>query len=588
MKSRNKKRGRVETDKLIIAIIVVVVIVIVIAGLVKFGVIEKLDKLLPSFLKINQSYEYVPCPPGSVDIGYIDGNNYINMHGIKTKLYIDKGILRVDVPWDNDYNVGSIDNEDSIITRFSEIEEREPEYRNLFPSKEDRELLHISFINEGTLCLSIERYNKIQNENKCIITCSLVDGICSKTPVLGKILYKQLNCPEGEECYVDESEIKLSSENLIIRDESYFHSLISAEPYNTPKVIIKEITKKNSIPLIIPERDQMWIWMKYSIPFCYAFDTTNPDLSLAQGYRGEKDDNVAIGSGRFSFSGDKFMQFIAWNDEKKEKVIFRLKLNSEGLGQKYKKNPDVSLESNDGLIFSKNVYYTYEKNKGWLWALNNEEWHDYRDFESYQGEAVILNLGEWKESTPWVNKKNKEFIKTLETKNCIEGMKALIDKVAEDSENLVLTKASLVIHRGENSEIFDSDNEEEIKKLCSELEKSEFESSDIIKDEEFLLKIVDAPVGSALFVFGLDRAWEAGWNPFNRKSEIKRTYDYMIMKNSKDRISIYTHDRQTKVWHELYCNKAKAINLNFKYSMLISSAGDTLSKTLDKNCMWSF
>ena len=65
--------------------------------------------------------------------------------------------------------------------------------------------------------------------------------------------------------------------------------------------------------------------MGYNVPFCYSFDSDNPDIKSSKGYTTLSTTNFVIGSNELTYSGDKFMQFVAWNTDLNQKVIKRWK-----------------------------------------------------------------------------------------------------------------------------------------------------------------------------------------------------------------------------------------------------------------------
>lgn len=329
---KKKKKGEIETRKLISAIIVLVVIVVVvifIASQASGGAISNFLKLFPDFIKPNYSVSIpIPCPAGFVEAGYIDGTNYINLNGKKTNFYIDNGRIFVDTPFNYDYGrdqlIGNINNGIILINYPENLDQREIEFRSLFPEEKDRRLLFQAKIFEGTICLPKDLANKYSNMDKCVLTCAILNGICSSSDVNEKVAFKKFDCPNGQLCYVSESEKILDSNNLHIKKDSYL-----------AEKTLNDIVDLNKFSVNIFDKIKLFIFMNYTEPFCYSFDLDNEEVKLFNGYIDGKNDSYILKSDLISYSGEKILNYAAWNNEKKEKVLVRLKLESLGMGNQY-------------------------------------------------------------------------------------------------------------------------------------------------------------------------------------------------------------------------------------------------------------
>lgn len=452
MKEKKLKKGEIETRKLVSLIIVLVVLVVVvffIAFQSKEGVIKNLLKILPDFVRPQITPDrIVECPINYKEIGYIDNQNYIILNGKKTNFYLDNGKIFLKVPLKYDYGrdqlLGYVENNVINLVFPKNLDEREIEFRSLFPEEKDRRFLPYSKIFEGTLCLDENTVNQFNNLDSCVLTCEISNGVCSSSPVEGKVAFKKLDCPNGQLCYVSDNEKILSSDNMEIKkDSSLFESLIGSE--GVARNILRDIFDSSKFLITIPDKIRLVIIMSYKEPFCYSFDTDNEEVKLSSGYISGKDDFYALNSDIMSYSGEKILSYTAWN--RNEKLIMRWKLESRGMGNQYEKG-------------------------------------------------------------------------------------------------------------------------------------------EVIKNSEFGYKVRGAEAGKIFYVLGLKREWEIG-NFWNRKKSLLVTYDYKIVKYNENKISIYAHDREKKVWHELYCNKA-LVNWWPGYSMKIRDVSDSLSDTLDENCMWNY
>ncbi len=455
VKKRGLKRGEIETRKLVQAIIVLVVIVVIImafASQAKAGSISKFLKFIPDFIKPNYTVSPpVQCPIGYVEVGYIDKSNYIILNGKKTNLYYQNGNMFISIPFNYDFGrdqlLGYVDKGIILINFPENLDEREIEFRRLFPEEKEKRFLLEANIFEGTICLSNDKYKNFEEKDKCVLTCAILNGICSSSAVNGKIIFKKLNCPNGQLCYVSETEKIFDSENIHIKKESFFESLIDLN--DIAKKTLNNIFDSDKFSVTISDKIRLVILMKHTEPFCYSFDVDNEETKLFNGYADRKDDSYALRSGVISYSGEKILSYAAWNNEKNERVFVKWKLESRGMGNQY-------------------------------------------------------------------------------------------------------------------------------------------EDGQIIKDSEFAWKLQNVPIGSIFYVIGLKREWDIGYF-WNRKGNLLVTYDYKVEKNSDNKIFIYAHDREKKVWHKLYCNKNSMVNWWLGYSMKITKdIPNSLSETIDKNCMWSF
>jgi hypothetical protein len=109
------------------------------------------------------------------------------------------------------------------------------------------------------------RSEYLQQKDSCILTCDVVDGVCSSNAVSGKVSYKQLNCPKNQLCYVDETEEKLSSGNLTLADKGSFESsyLRFIDKDGLSKQKISKIVSINALDAINFERIKLNLWLTY-------------------------------------------------------------------------------------------------------------------------------------------------------------------------------------------------------------------------------------------------------------------------------------------------------------------------------------
>lgn len=393
---RGLKRGEIETRKLIQAIIVLVVIVVVvlfIASQAEGGAISNLLKFIPDFIKQNYTVNpNVQCPFSYTEVGYIDKSNYIILNGKKTNLYVNGNDVKISIPIIyklRDKIIGTISN-GIIDTDISpDVDQMDFDYSSLFPDEKDRRLLFQAKIFEGTLCLPNDLANRFANADSCVLTCEISDGVCSASAVTGKVAFKQIDCTIGQLCYVDGAEGKMTSLNLIIGDESSYSRFIDSK--GSSKNNIEKITLLNSLEAIIPERIELWVWMHATIPYCYSFDT-NSDKKLNSNYENLIDnsgagvvrDKIPISSYDFSYSGDGFIQFAAWNNKEKQKVIKRWKFDSKGIDSQYKdgeiiKDGEFGYKSRNAKIGK--IFYVIGLDRTWetgKFSKSNIQTSDYK------------------------------------------------------------------------------------------------------------------------------------------------------------------------------------------------------------------
>lgn len=341
---KNKKKGKIEWDKFVGLIIMLIAVAIVILVLVYFGGYEKIKTLFPDFFNTNYTIiTPAQCPEGYTEVGYIAKNRYVSINGKLTKLYIENGKVMVHTPWvygkpwnwGSDLEVGQIVEGVLAINFPSDLDRRDADYKNLFPSEEERRLLSNAKIYEGTICMINSRLEYFRQKDSCVLTCQLVDGVCSDSPVSGKVSYKQLNCPKNQICYVDETEEKLSSKDFNIADngklQSFYFGLIDKDKIPTQK--ISKIVSVNTLNALKFERIGLSLELSSAIPYCYAFDSDKTNKNLGIGYKETSGavSNEIILSNQFSYSGDKFVHFVVWNNIEKQKIIKRWRFNDLGV-----------------------------------------------------------------------------------------------------------------------------------------------------------------------------------------------------------------------------------------------------------------
>ena len=560
-KGRGLTRGDVQWDKLIpmiIAVIVFVIVVLAIASQASGGVISNLLKLIPDFIKSNYTVSTpAQCPSGYAEIGYIDKNNYIILNGKKTNLYVSGNEVLVAVPlkydWGRDQILGNIKDGVILINFPENIDQTEIEYRSLYPEVRDRRLLLGAKIYEGTLCLPDNLASQYANADKCVLTCSLVDGVCSNSPVAGKISFKQLDCEKTQLCYVDETDEKISTDKLSLVNDEFHSEYNRFIDKNGQSSLINNVVSINALDAILFEKISLKLFTRSKSSYCYSFDSDKVDNDLMKGYQeindNNKDPNMnSVYSNEFSYSGDRFIQFVAWNNEN-QKIIKRWKFN----------NP-TDIVSNYYFIINTEDKKWFSSSK--VGEINN----------GVVKSSVVPPQGSYlsKLEQTFYNKSSGKFYLIKDGKTT-DTIKFTINK--QDGKEKIYTsrESTADIYRVYYTNLYLS--------LASD------DSGQVISNNEFAYKVNNAPIGSALFVIGLKKDWNTG-NMFNREGKTLVTYDYKIVRISKTSISIEAHDVEKEVWHKLYCSKGSVVpDYNLK---ITKDMPDSLSGTFDKYCMWSY
>ncbi len=343
MKSKNKRGVQVEPNKAFVAMVIVVIVVVIVilswAYLIKGGGIDKFISLFPDFFRTNYTARpLVECPVGYNEVGYVDTKGYISVNGKRTNLYLyNEREIKLSVPFFynvKDLQVGTINNGIINVNFPSDLDQREFEYRQFFPEEKERRFLYNSKIYEATICQPNEVYNDYIQTDKCVLTCSLVDGVCNSNDIAGKIKYKQLDCLKTQMCYVDETDERITTDKLsLVNDDSHseYNRFIDKEGYS--KNVIYDAASKNALDAILFERISLKLFTRAKSSFCYSFDSDKSDKNFNKGFieinDNNKDPNMnSVYSNEFSYSGDSFIQFVAWNNE--VKIIKRWKFNNKG------------------------------------------------------------------------------------------------------------------------------------------------------------------------------------------------------------------------------------------------------------------
>lgn len=336
---RGKKRGRVETDKLVVAIIVVIAVIIGILAFVYFGGYEKVKSLFPDFLKMNYTIETpVQCPDGSIEIGYLDNKGVINLNGKSTSMYVKDSKIFFDdgKKWTGVYpQIGFIQGarEGSNVLMNPEFnpDSKYTYNTNVFlpDSKTERRLLSNSFFEGSLICVKQDISDRINNMNSCVLTCALVDGICrSKSGGCksGELYNGQTDCPSDQDCCVKETAEVLSTENIQLLPKSFFESVLSGK---TTK--LGDILKTKGFDALPGTYYALVMYVNRKIPICYSFDTNSNYID--KGYLDANSDEKTnfIAPKQLQYSKEKMVEFVAWNPEKNEKVIKRWKLVGAGV-----------------------------------------------------------------------------------------------------------------------------------------------------------------------------------------------------------------------------------------------------------------
>ena len=356
-----EKKAEIETRKVIQAMIVLIVVVIVIlaaASPAGGGVIQKIKTLLPDFYKTNYTpQEIVPCPDGSVQVGYIDMGNNILLNNQKINLYIggknNQQILG-HFSWSDNYPMGSIGafqkdtiNMINVYDENIDALNRDIKYRE-FPSQDAIRLLNDAFIFNGSICKNYYSYNYIETAKSCSLKCEIFNGQCSKTDISGKIKYSRLNCPEGQFCYIDDVGDVLNSGNITIKDANFIYYTIGESgipgKYSQKENLLKDILKSETLSATIPSNIKLRVFVSSTIPFCYIIDNEisesylKKDFSAFDNLLYGSNSNLTLESKTWSYSGEKMLFFVAWIPGTSEKVITRWKLSSTGYLSSYNKD----------------------------------------------------------------------------------------------------------------------------------------------------------------------------------------------------------------------------------------------------------
>ncbi|MBR9704368.1 hypothetical protein GOV12_03075 [Candidatus Pacearchaeota archaeon] len=367
MKKKNKKNVGVISKKrnsnergasglqmrfLILLILLVLVVFAAVVVLTRMGYISMFNDLLPDFLIGNQTNYLGPrgCLSGNGEIGFVANDDYIVLNKKRTNLYIEESKIWVDdESFRYDDLVGTIGGPNSgykiIITLsgFSPTAAGVYDSNRYLPSsKKDREMLQGgSFLEGSSICLKKNLIDDIELQNSCEISCSLLNGECRERNKCldSEVSAGYIDCSNRNVCCVKESETLLESgdESIKLGEDSVLRSNIGKN-----QAMIDDILTRTKFTITPGDRLGLVMFIKHDIPVCYSFSSDKKNIT--NGFRGvELDLNVGDNdgeyrfiTGEFTYSNEKFINFIAWNKENGEKVIKRYKLESRELeGSQY-------------------------------------------------------------------------------------------------------------------------------------------------------------------------------------------------------------------------------------------------------------
>ncbi|MEM0465432.1 MAG: hypothetical protein QXW97_01875 [Candidatus Pacearchaeota archaeon] len=333
-KKRMKKYGKVSLpiNYLVLLIILVIVIFLVVFFVFRLGWIQEWKIFLPDWIVGNQSYYGERgCPSGSFEVAYLDSRNYIILNGSRTNIYIlgNKIYLDDGSSFKKDNQIGFIHGKEKgyliVITLagFNPDDRYSYNTNSLLPnSKDERRLLFYNpFLEGSSICLSSEMMNYINSIMSCKLTCELVEGVCRSNCLAGEVYNGQIDCPNGQYCCVKETAEFLSSENITLLSKSYFENVFFSKTQ-----VQKDILNNNIFKGIPGTRYALAMFVKRNVPICYSFDSNTKYIESGFRNSDDNEETCFIAPKPFTYSNEKFIEFVAWNKDLNQKVIKRWKL----------------------------------------------------------------------------------------------------------------------------------------------------------------------------------------------------------------------------------------------------------------------
>lgn len=338
LKARNRKGDSLVVNKTVIMILVVLALIILIFIMSRFGIVQKIKDLFPSFTKSNltdDELKELGCDIKVAEI-FLEGSfgfrkQYLIMEGTITGLIWDYDNGKI---WcGNEILAGDIVKGVVKIKSYF-LDENSQEFLKykyndnggggcLLASIEQMKLLEDSFKLEGEnyLCKLESQNQDFQNEQNCIKelkNCPIFKGTCRDSPLSGEIELKNIECKGNQKCYVIENEEKLSDGDMKIEE----FNLIGTETEKTTELLsAKALSLDSEILRFFSFK------AKNNNYFCYSFRTEQEVLANSYVKKGE---NMKVTVGQLVPSLEKFVEFSAWNSKENKRVVKRIKLEIKG------------------------------------------------------------------------------------------------------------------------------------------------------------------------------------------------------------------------------------------------------------------
>jgi len=190
------------------------------------GGLEKLDSLIPYFIKNESVVDHSGTKECQNEVARIGRNGYIYVSGVETNLYLENGKIYVDIPWKyDDYIVGELVR--NKITHRTEVNadyiyvSNQEQYQKIKKNL-DLEKLNVlanSYrpIDKNYFCKDDLQIESMEKEKQCIETCEIHNGECKNECNLNdEVFFGKLNCEN--KCCAKKIDEKLSDQDFIIQD----------------------------------------------------------------------------------------------------------------------------------------------------------------------------------------------------------------------------------------------------------------------------------------------------------------------------------------------------------------------------------
>jgi hypothetical protein len=373
-KRKNKLGASLQMKYIVTAILLVLVILVAIYILIYIGKTNGNWKdILPDWIIGNTTRYYGErgCPAGTKEIGFIGKDSYIILNSERTVFYVQESKVIADISYKNSvvayfsqaFEVKFSDNGYGLIGGYGLYSL--PQYRDKFPPKNDIILFSKSYLSGSSFCVKNEEITNVEKKKDCKLTCELINGVCSDSASEERVYAGIFECTDNKKCYVKSFEKILDSTNLRIKD-SYLVFYPDSSTNNEPTTM--NLIDKDDLIVSVASKLALFVNVNHKIDgFCYSFDTDK--TTRVQDYKGfNYPDNIkpvlntegmnykfnsGTGSGSdmsmWVYSDEKYIQFIAWESDTKEKILLRLKLESRGVKAQF---------GDDGKIIRDSDFYT--------------------------------------------------------------------------------------------------------------------------------------------------------------------------------------------------------------------------------------